>query len=648
MVVRSLKLHIAATIFLLELIMLSLVLWQTQSASFEKSEQALEKSDKVISELLSEVSHTALLTTEFDTLQPFFLRAAENPHVDLVYLADHRDIIVASSDTRFIGSSAIAAVEHKDFYWRSTSMSNASGEIGALYIRFSIRELNDAFLSSLQLGITIGLSSMLIIAFVSLFMGTILTRRLKSLTEHARKMASGDLDHRVDISGNDEIAELGDTLNTMTYKLGSSFSQMEHMAYHDGLTGLANRHELHKRLNTALKSARRFDQLHALLYLDLDQFKVVNDTCGHDAGDALLTQLATVLTKQLRPQDTIARLGGDEFGVLLENCHSEEAMRIAEKLRISVEKFRFNWSGKFFTVGVSIGVMPITINSQNLKQILSTADMACYAAKEKGRNTVHLAKEDDEALNLRVDEMNWVPRIHAALEQDRLVLYFQHIAKTTNPDQRPFREYLVRLIDDNNGVILPSVFLTAAERFGLITLIDRKVVQLVIKHLQQTQDTPELAFINLSAKSIMDAAFYDFVARELKRSRINPESICFEITETVAIDNFDAALEFIQKVRRLGCKFALDDFGSGMSSFTYLKMLTVDFVKIDGSFVLNMLDNKVDESIIAAINQIVHEAGFLSIGEFVETEEHLKHLQEIGLDYVQGYAIHTHELLKTA
>lgn len=645
---RSLKFRIVATIFLLELLMLSVVLWQTQSVSLANSEKELEKSDHVIIELLSEVSHTALLTTEFDILQPYFLRAAENPHVELVFLSDHRELIVASSDIRLIGVSNNDISATEDFYWRHKQLENASGSIGTLHIRFSARELNAAFNDSLYLGIYLAISGMLLIAIASAFMGTLLTRRLDKLAEHASLIASGNLDHRIDISGKDEIADLARTLNSMTQQVSQSFSKMEHMAYHDGLTGLANRHELHKRLNSMLKSAKRHNHQHALLFLDLDQFKVVNDTCGHDAGDALLTSLAEVLASQLRARDTVARLGGDEFGILLENCDDEEALLTAEKIRKAVEQFRFDWHGKSFSVGVSTGVVPITSQSGNLKRILSTADMACYTAKDRGRNTIHLAKENDEAVSLRVDEMNWVPRLHAALEEERLVLFYQEIAPTQSPDERPFIEYLVRLKDLDDKLIVPSVFLTAAERFGLITQIDRRVLRMVLNHLSTAGMPPELAFINLSAKSVMDESFYRYVKREINDSGINPSMICFEITETVAIDNFDAATNFISKIRKLGCKFALDDFGSGMCSFTYLKRLNVDFVKVDGSFVLNMLENSVDESIISAINQIAHDAGFLSIGEFVETESHLERLQEIGLDYVQGYAIHTHEQLELA
>lgn len=424
--------------------------------------------------------------------------------------------------------------------------------------------------------------------------------------------------------------------------------QLSHQASHDSLTGLANRREFERKLDDALEISKREHKQHVLLYLDLDQFKVVNDTCGHVAGDQLLTQLGILLNHKVRNADTLARLGGDEFGVLLEGCDIWRGEQIAESLRQTISDFRFVWEDKIFQVGVSIGLVEITESSENSAAVMSAADAACYEAKDEGRNRIQVFQGGNKGAE-RYGEMQWIARIHKAIEDNRLLLYRQNIAAVAGVDSVAHAEILLRMQDEKGAVIPPMAFIPAAERYNVMAMLDRWVVTNTLEWLVANPLTSSnhLQFfsINLSGPSLADKNFLQYIVDEFDRTGVSPERICFEITETSAIANIGRAKDFISVLKKRGCCFALDDFGSGMSSYSYLKNLDVDYLKIDGAFVKDMAQDPVDFAMVESINRIGHVMGIKIIAEFVENETILEKLRQIGVDYAQGYGIHKPEAL---
>jgi diguanylate cyclase (GGDEF)-like protein len=405
---------------------------------------------------------------------------------------------------------------------------------------------------------------------------------------------------------------------------------------------LINRTEFERQLHDALICAKNENRQHVLCYLDLDQFKIVNDTCGHVAGDELLRQVAGLLRGKVRDTDVLARLGGDEFGVLLKYCDPQRAPAVAESLCRTLKDFKFLWGDHSFETGASIGLVAIGEDSQSVSEVLSTADVACYAAKDKGRNQVHMYQPNDNELKQRRGEMQWVSRIRRAIDENRFRLYYQPIIPLNPGSSRDMhRELLIRLLDEEGKLVPPMAFIPAAERYNLMPDVDRWVIRNSFKLLgaQCSNDCDWVCTINLSGQSLCDNTFLDFVTRQLDLSGVNPDRICFEITETAAVANLVKASHFISVLKGMGCRFALDDFGSGLSSFAYLKNLKVDYLKIDGSFVRDMMNDPIDRSLVEAINEIGHVIGIQTIAEFVENNDILETLRKIGVDYAQGYAI---------
>ncbi len=419
---------------------------------------------------------------------------------------------------------------------------------------------------------------------------------------------------------------------------------IRHMAYHDSLTGLINRHQFEQRVREALRMAKDHGYAHVLLYLDLDQFKVINDTCGHMAGDELLRQLAVVMRSHVRETDTLARLGGDEFGMLLEKCGPDDGQRIAETLLQIIRDFRFVWRDKTFDVGGSIGLVTLDGHSGSVSDVLSAADLACYAAKDHGRNRVHIYNEQDSDLARRHGEMQWVSRIKQALDEERFMLYRQCIVALKEGGKQHC-ELLIRMRGSDGAVIAPGAFIPAAERYNLMPSIDRWVIDTAFSHIATLYEQQKISngggafFINLSGASLSDDSLFDYIQEQLRGRRLPGHLVCFEVTETAAISNMSSAVELIEKLKGEGCQFALDDFGAGLSSFSYLKSMEVNYLKIDGGFITDMLDDDMDCAIVKAINDIGHQAKLETIAEFVENDATKQRLIEIGVDYAQGYGI---------
>ena len=417
-------------------------------------------------------------------------------------------------------------------------------------------------------------------------------------------------------------------------------------ASHDDLTGLSNRRAFARRLAEIVEPVKgKLRASFALIFIDLDQFKIVNDTCGHAAGDALLQRICPSLQHLLGPDDLLARLGGDEFSILLPRADLARALQVSESVRVAVEQIEFAWGNRVFGVTASVGVAHDEAAVVSAEEMMSKADLACFMAKEKGRNRVHLHHDEDQELLDRMREMNWVQRIHEALNEDRFTLYAQEIVALREVgDPGIHLEVLVRMHDETGALIPPSNFLPAAERFGLIKLVDRWVVRRAFQIMADRRHVKNrlpitCCAINLSGATFGDAAFLDFLKDAFAEYNVSPATICFEVTETSAIVNLVAARDFVHELRALGCTFALDDFGSGMSSFNYLKELPVDYLKIDGAFVKNLLDDRPDRAMVEMICHVGHIMGKRIVAEFVETKLLADALREIGVDYGQGYGI---------
>ncbi|WP_051293647.1 EAL domain-containing protein [Pseudoduganella violaceinigra] len=415
-------------------------------------------------------------------------------------------------------------------------------------------------------------------------------------------------------------------------------AQLTYQATHDDLTDIMNRREFERRLRELLAVLRRGGGgEHAVLYLDLDRFKIVNDTSGHAAGDELIKQVSKLLQATLRERDIVGRLGGDEFGIMLTQCSHSDALIVAEKVRKAVVELHFAWGVRSYRIGVSIGVVLLDGESSSLKEVMTAADAACYMAKEKGRNRIHVYSDDDAELSVRHTEMEAVSRIRAALENDRFCLHLQTIAPL-RPGGRAHAEVLVRMLDEEGGLVPPMAFIPAAERYDLMPLLDRWVIHHAFSALA-TQPAGTSWAINLSGASVCDEGLLEYVLEQRRASGIALENVCFEITETAAVANLAQAAALIQDLQAQGARFALDDFGAGMSSFAYLKHLPVDYVKIDGSFIRGILHSPTERAMVESINQIAHVMGKQTIAEFVEDDAILACLRAMGVDFAQGYGV---------
>ena len=417
-------------------------------------------------------------------------------------------------------------------------------------------------------------------------------------------------------------------------------NKMRYFTTHDQLTGLINRKEFENALQNALHNVKTNNTPSALIFIDLDRFNTINEICGHAGGDEFLKQLSLHLSHAIRDGDILSRLGSDEFAVLLRGCHLEDAKQAAARFQEVVNLMAFTWSGRIFHVGASIGITPLQSEFNSVSDALTAADTVCNVAKELGGNRTYIYNPQDELVQRHHHHLRYIETLKQALRDDRFFLTFQPIVSLTDNQEPRHVEILLRLINPEGETIFPNDFIPTAERYHLMPAIDRWVIENLFKYIHQQARHlhPQMIFtINLSGQSLGEEDLLTFILKMIDQYQVNPHQICFEITETAAIANFSDACHFITVLRGLGCCFALDDFGNGLSSFNYLKKLEVDYIKIDGSFITNMTKNEKDQALVESINNIGHLMGMKTIAEFVETEDTIKALKNIKVDYGQGY-----------
>ncbi|MES1986806.1 MAG: EAL domain-containing protein [Pseudomonadota bacterium] len=532
-------------------------------------------------------------------------------------------------------------------------MSYTPERIGQVYVELSsqtLQNIKQDLIVKIFLTAIFGLTLSGLLAWK---LGRNITKPIQEIAKAVHRIGEGVFSHTIMEDSSGELKTLQKGFNSMSHSLKHAYDSMQekindatsmlrHQAQHDDLTGLINRREFEVRLERCLRSVHENNAQHIFCFLDLDQFKLVNDTCGHSAGDELLKQVSILLANKMRDRDTLARLGGDEFGLLLENCTLGDANQINNALLKIIRDYRFIHDDKIFNVGVSIGVVVINQGFENVSEIIHAADLACYSAKSAGRNQSFLFNPGDVEVVRQRSAVESISDITDEIDDEQFMLYCQPIVPLNSlTTQVQHFEILLRKIDLDGKIILPTTFIPSAERYHLMPNIDRWVIKNVFiayqKLLEVNAEKCNYVFsINLSGTSLGDKSLLSFIQDMFIKYSIPPQSICFEITETAAIVNLKNTILLFSALRKLGCSFALDDFGSGMSSFTYLKNFDVDYLKIDGTFVKEMHINKIDHAMVRSIHSVAEAMNIKTVAEFVENEEILRELKTIGVHYGQG------------
>jgi len=661
----SLKYRIAVVIFLLEAVMMSIVFYTTVSRSQEINEKQLEINERVILDLLGDLSRLALFTFEYDNLQTYIEKIAEDPHVVKVLIIDRNRRVAASSNVNDIGLSAPELKDTSYEYWLLKEVKNASGVLGSVAVNYSQAELIAAKREVLFLGVRVALVGMTIIAVVGVLTGYLLTRRLEVLSNAAQRIKEGHLDVQTNLAGRDELALLGQTFDGMvtsfkvsvdklrsgenelrkardelenrvderTMELATANKELERLAMHDPLTNLPNRALLLLRLQQAIEGSQRNQSMFAMLMMDLDRFKEVNDTLGHDVGDELLVQVSSRVATLLRKSDTVARIGGDEFAIVLSDVTQEQAMLISGKIGRCLSS-EFEVANHKFNIGCSIGIAMFPEHGLDSSVLLKCADLAMYVAKRNHLNhVVYDAAESPQSESvLSLDNS-----LRQAIEQDELLLHYQPKVDLQTGTLIGV-EALVRWQHDDH-LLYPDKFIPYAEKTGLIRNITRWVLKTALKQQSQWQSVGEnmKMSVNLSFKDLGDHSLVSYISESLDRWQVNPECLMLEITETSVMEDPHQTLEILRQLDEMGLGISIDDFGTGYSSLVYLKKLPVDEIKIDRSFVTDLLSNSDSLVIVRSIIDLAHNLDMTVTAEGVETMEVWEKLSSLGCDVSQGY-----------
>ncbi len=644
-----------------------LVLVTFEYINYQKSIKALDKKLNTLSSAYSLLLSEPVALKDKTKIELLSLSLISDPSID--------GVLVKATDGTIFESYGVAGNFDEKFTARHSinhSIEDAYKKVGTIALSMTTdviwKETKNRLFYELLL---------LILLIISLLLSTRIAYvnsigiRLKNLLRSIRNFSRTGVHEDITVKFNDEIGEVINAYNAMQKQRILSRKNLEkyqaklveevnetkrlsqrlsYEASHDLLTGLINRREFEIQLNHLISTAHTNHKESCFCFLDLDQFKIINDTSGHIAGDELLKQLSALFNDKVSSRDVIARLGGDEFGLLLPNCNMSKAKEIAENLLAEIKSYKFKWEERSYRIGASIGVVQITQYSENIETVMKDADMACYMAKEAGRNRVYLHNENDLLFRRKLQQMEWVSKINSALEKDQFQLWYQPIVKShgeKNCQTLCHFEVLVRMLDKQE-IINPGRFLPAAERYNLSPQIDRWVLNKTLDFVGNSPeilDELEICSINLSGLTFADEYFVSFAKHKISNSKVPPEKICFEITETAAISNLSVALMAIQELKELGCLFSLDDFGSGLSSFSYLKNLPVDFIKIDGEFIKGIHNNPINQAMVKSIHEVGKVMNKKTIAEFVESEEDIATLKTIGVDYLQGYAIQEPEVI---
>ena len=663
----SIKGRMMFNVAVIHAVMMGIVIYDLNDRQKEFIQGEQTKKGMELASILASNATDSMLRNDIVAMEELIAELSNVKNADMIFLLDKSGRVRSSSDKSYfnltlvdeVSKRLIGGVTHRsangaqivhDHLVDTVYPVEVRGEIiGYARILLSNKELESEFSSLARNGVIYALLAIFGGSLLAFFMIRRMSEDIDALSEAAKRISDRDFDTPVPkIEGKSEIANMArafavmaDSIRQNIGELQKSEEQMKWQATHDHLTGLGNRAGFEKALSLFIAESRRAYTTHALLFLDLDKFKVVNDTAGHLAGDELLRNIAKIMQKSIRQNDLLFRFGGDEFGILLRDCDTQHASAIGQKIIEAIDGYEFRWEASIFRVGVSIGMVCIDNNSGSPIDVLSLADTACYIAKDKGRNRIFLATQNDGEFALQREEMGWIAKIQDALINDKFELYIQKI-KALKSELGSHYEVLLRLNAANGSVILPDVFIPAAERYMLMSSIDlwvaRRLFEYIKKH-RELLSKNNCFSINLSGQSINDDDFLPKLKELFREYDIHGPNIIFEITESVAIANHSRANGFIDELKEFECSFALDDFGTGNSSFAYLKNLPVDYLKIDGSFVKNIFDSPIDEVFVGAVTEIANKMNMFVVAEYVESDKIRLKMEDMGVHYAQGFGI---------